>query len=102
MKATIHHHSGDYSIDFSKPIDISIHTDESSSCSKAWYVDPIKIEPVMTDQFTGSVKAGGTVNFRNIFLILMAILRTRSVLVILQMRSTIYKNISQNSFSKHK
>lgn len=67
MKATIHHHSGDYSIDFAQPIDISIHTDEYSSCSKAWYVDPIRIEPVMTEQFTGSVEAGGTVNFRNIF-----------------------------------
>lgn len=67
MKATIHHHSGDFTIDFTKPIDISIHTDESSACAKAWYVDPIKIEPVLTDLFTGSVKAGGTVNFRNIF-----------------------------------
>ena len=67
MKATIHHHSGDYIIDFDQPLDISIHTNESSACAKAWYVDPITIEPVMTDQFTGSVKAGGTVNFRNIF-----------------------------------
>jgi kynurenine formamidase len=67
MKATIHHSSGDYSIDFKKPIDISIHTDESSACAKAWYVDPVTIEPVLTEQFTGSVKAGGTVNFRNIF-----------------------------------
>ncbi len=67
MKATIHHHSGDYTIDFAKPIDISIHTDESSACAKAWYVDPVTIEPVLTEQFTGSVKAGGTVNFRNIF-----------------------------------
>lgn len=67
MKATIHHSSGDFNIDFSKPIDISIHTSDSSACSKAWYVDPIRIEPVMTEQFTGSVKAGGTVNFRNIF-----------------------------------
>ncbi len=67
MKATIHHSSGDFNIDFSKPIDISIHTTDSSACSKAWYVDPIRIEPVMTEQFTGSVKAGGTVNFRNIF-----------------------------------
>ena len=67
MKATIHHQSGDFTIDFNHPIDISIHTNESSACAKAWYVDPITIEPVMTEQFTGSVKAGGTVNFRNIF-----------------------------------
>lgn len=33
---------------------------------RAWYVDAVKIEPVMTDRFTGSVAAGGAVNFRNV------------------------------------
>ena len=67
MIATIHHHTGDYKIDFSKPLDISIHTSDESTCAKAWYVDAIDISPVLTDQFTGSVAKGGTVNFRNIF-----------------------------------
>lgn len=31
-----------------------------------WYVDPIQIEPVRSDAFTGSVAEGGSVNFRNI------------------------------------
>lgn len=67
MIATIHHSSGDFKIDFSQPIDISIHTSDDETCSKAWYVDAIDISPVMTEQFTGSVAKGGTVNFRNIF-----------------------------------
>ncbi len=33
----------------------------------AWYVDPIRIEPVKTEQFNGSVADGGNVNFRNIY-----------------------------------
>ncbi|MFT5600043.1 MAG: arylformamidase, partial [Flavobacteriales bacterium] len=55
MKATIHHSSGDFTIDFSKPIDISLATDAEELSSSAWYVDPIKIEVVRTDQFVGSV-----------------------------------------------
>ena len=53
-----------YKTDLSKPIDISIplHPDGS----RAWYVDKMTIEPVMTDRFTGSVEKGGAVNFRNI------------------------------------
>jgi kynurenine formamidase len=67
MKATIHHPSGDFVIDFSKPIDISVPTDAEQLSSSAWYVDPIKIEAVRTKQFVGSVAEGGTTNFRKIF-----------------------------------
>ncbi len=66
MKATIHHTTGDFEIDFSKPIDISIPTEASLPSSRAWYVDPIEIEIVRTEQFVGSVAEGGTTNFRNI------------------------------------
>lgn len=66
MKATIHHESGDFEIDYSKPIDISIPTEANDNSSRAWYVDPIEIEIVRTDQFVGSVAEGGTTNFRNI------------------------------------
>lgn len=54
-----------FKVDFSKPLDISIplHPDGP----RAWYVDKLQIEPVRSDQFTGSVKEGGSVNFRNIF-----------------------------------
>ncbi len=66
MKATIEHSTGNLEIDFSKPIDISIHTSNADSDAKAWYVDPVKIEPVRTEAFLGSVAEGGAVNFRNI------------------------------------
>lgn len=66
MKATIQHSTGNLEIDFSQPIDISIHTSNDSHDAKAWYVDPVTIEPVRTDSFLGSVKEGGSVNFRNI------------------------------------
>lgn len=66
MKATIEHATGNLEIDFSRPLDISVHTSNTQEDAKAWYVDPVIIEPVRTDAFTGSVKEGGTVNFRNI------------------------------------
>lgn len=50
--------------DLSKPIDISIPLHPHGP--RAWYVDKMLIEPVMTDRFTGSVALGGAVNFRNI------------------------------------
>ncbi|MFN2430064.1 MAG: cyclase family protein [Cryomorphaceae bacterium] len=53
------------SADLSKPLDISIPL--SPGGPRAWYMDPMKIEPVMTERFTGSVKSGGNVNFRNIW-----------------------------------
>ncbi|NEN24564.1 cyclase family protein [Cryomorpha ignava] len=64
MIASIETFGESYSTDLSKPIDISIplHPDGP----RAWYVDKMTIEPVMTDRFTGSVAKGGAVNFRNI------------------------------------
>lgn len=54
-------------IDTSKPLDISIPLSDSTSNPSAWYVDPPRFEPVRTENYTGSVKEGGSVNFRNIF-----------------------------------
>lgn len=54
-----------------------ILTTEGTDCSipltpdkdnpRAWYVAPPVIEPVRTEQWTGSVAEGGSVNFRNVF-----------------------------------
>lgn len=65
MFATISHKGQVYKTDFSKPIDISIPM--SAHSARAWYVDPIKIEPVRNGDWIGEVKQGGSVNFRNIF-----------------------------------
>jgi len=55
-------------IDTDKPIDISIPMHEGPDAVLAWYGDPIKLEPVMTDRFIGDVSKGGAVNFRNLFM----------------------------------
>lgn len=49
------------------PIDISIPLSNTVDNPRAWYVDLPIIEPVRTEEFTGSVAEGGSVNFRNIF-----------------------------------
>lgn len=55
-----------YKVDLSKPIDLSIPLKTGANQPSAWFVDEIKIDPVRTNQFTGSVIEGGSVNFRNI------------------------------------
>lgn len=64
MIATIEVKGKTFRTDLSQPIDISIPL--SPEGPRAWYVDKLTIEPVMTDRFTGSVEKGGAVNFRNI------------------------------------
>lgn len=54
-----------YTANLDESLDISIPL--SPDGPRAWYVDKMKIEPIMTERFTGSVKLGGAVNFRNIF-----------------------------------
>lgn len=66
MKAIVPFGSKKAEVDFSQPLDISIPMGTESDTVSAWYVPPVKIEPVISDQFTGSVNLGGSVNFRNI------------------------------------
>lgn len=51
-------------INLSKPLDISIPLDSNSS--RAWYIEPAKIEPVRGEGFVGKISEGGSVNFNNI------------------------------------
>lgn len=64
MKIKIEINRVEYQADLSKPLDISIPI--SPEGPRAWYVDPVTIEPVRNDRFTGSIAEGGDVNFRNI------------------------------------
>ncbi|MBC7862445.1 MAG: cyclase family protein [Bacteroidia bacterium] len=66
MLATIFHKGKEYRVDFFKPIDISIPLSTDKHCVSAWYVNPMKIEPVVMGDWIGDVNLGGTVNFRNI------------------------------------
>ena len=56
-----------FKIDLNCPLDISIPLRAGENNVNAWYVDPMRIEAVRTDQFLGSVIEGGNVNFRDIF-----------------------------------
>ena len=67
MKASLQINQQMYYADVSKPMDISITTNQNSS-PIAWYAPRMKIEPVISDRFVGSVERGGVVNFRNLFL----------------------------------
>jgi len=67
MLAEITHKGKTYSVNLGNPIDISMPLKASKDAASAWYVDPLIIEPVQTEQFTGSVALGGSVNFNNIF-----------------------------------
>lgn len=47
--------------------DISIPITGDNNSPRAWYCDPVKIDPVMGNGFIGEVRLGGNVNFKNIF-----------------------------------
>ncbi len=67
MITKISHKGKTYNADLSKPIDISIPLRTGEKNVNAWYVSPVKIEPVRMGDWVGDVKQGGSVNFRNIF-----------------------------------
>ena len=58
----------DYTFDLSKPIDISIAIKNGNNNPKAFYGPDTILEPVRTDEFVGSTKEGGILNFKNVFL----------------------------------
>lgn len=66
MIATILHLGREFKVDFFKPIDISMPLHTGNDCVKAWYVEPMKLEPVVMGDWVGDVNKGGSVNFRNI------------------------------------
>lgn len=66
MIASIFHKGKDYKIDFYKPIDISMPLSSDKNSASAWYVDAMKLEPVVNGNWIGDVSKGGAVNFRNI------------------------------------
>ncbi len=67
MICTIQHKTTKHQIDLSKPLDISIPLRASKDNVNAWYLGAPEISPVRTDDWVGSVKEGGDVNFNNIF-----------------------------------
>ena len=62
MKISVNIKGVSYCAELSSPIDISITTNQDSS-SVAWFVPRMKVEPVISNRFIGSVEKGGDVNF---------------------------------------
>jgi len=67
LKIILHHNNQQYSTDLHRTIDLSIPLEAGPGHVQAWYVDPIRIEPVRMGDWVGEVKQGASVNFRNIF-----------------------------------
>jgi kynurenine formamidase len=65
MKLTLEKDGRRYSFQTEKGKDLSIVL--SPNGPRAWYVEPMRIEPVRTEQFLGSVAEGGAVNFRDVY-----------------------------------
>jgi kynurenine formamidase len=68
MQATINHNGKAYSVNFSKPIDISIPLSDADANPIAWYIEKPVIEPVRFGDWVGKVSEGkSSTNFNNIF-----------------------------------
>ena len=66
MTTTIRHNNRNYTIDFSKPLDISIPISGKKQNVVAWGVDLPEIGPHISGDYEGSVAAGQAVNFNDI------------------------------------
>lgn len=67
MKVKISTNNENFKVDFNRPIDLSL-TSKVKNSFKAWYVDEIKINTIKSEGFIGSVKEGGSVNFRELLI----------------------------------
>lgn len=63
MKASVNN----FTIDLSKPIDISIPLSNNEQNPIAWYIEKPQIEPVVFGEWIGKVSEGSSTNFNNIF-----------------------------------
>ena len=66
MLAKICINNKEYTCNLNEGIDISIPISHGEDNLAAWYIPKPNISPVKTENWTGSVKAGNSVNFNNI------------------------------------
>ena len=66
MTTTIVHNDKKYTIDLSKPLDISIPVKNGKESVNAWYIDPPAIQPVTDQNWIAKVSEGASVNFNTI------------------------------------
>lgn len=55
-----------YSADLTNPLDISIPIQEGDQNPNCYWADPVKFETIVSGNFIGSVKAGGSVNYQKL------------------------------------
>lgn len=67
MIATLKHNSRNYTIDLSKPLDLSIALQGGDKNVNAWYLGPPKMEPHTEDGFVGKVTEGAPINFNDVW-----------------------------------
>ncbi len=67
MKAIITHKKENYTINLSKPLDISIPIKGNTSNVNAWYISEPKITPHIQGDFVGKVTEGASTNFNDIW-----------------------------------
>lgn len=67
MHATVKLSDTLYTVDLSKPIDISIPLRSGTENPNAWYIDHPKIEPVVEGEWIAKVSEGASINFNNIY-----------------------------------
>ncbi|MDX9749454.1 MAG: cyclase family protein [Flavobacteriales bacterium] len=66
MIAEITHHGRRFRVDLARPISLAHPLHDGPGQLRAWWVDPVRMEPVQADGKTYAVRAGAPVNFRNI------------------------------------
>ncbi|WP_378186357.1 cyclase family protein [Aquimarina sp. W85] len=66
MQADIQTNNKIYTVDFSKPIDLSIPLRASKNNVNAWYIEAPKIIPVTNGSWVGKVSEGASTNFNTI------------------------------------
>lgn len=67
MFASIQYNGKTYTIDFSRPLDISISLRGDDKNPMAWYLKHPEITPVKDGSFVGKVSEGASVNFNNVW-----------------------------------
>ncbi|KAA1244061.1 cyclase family protein [Aquimarina sp. RZ0] len=67
MITIIHTNNQEYTVDLSRPLDISIPLQSNEENVNAWYIPAPKIEPVKEGNWIGKVSEGASTNFNSIF-----------------------------------
>lgn len=65
MNVSIHFEGVEFTASGEEAVDLSLAFQEAGGPS-AWYVEPMRVEPVRANGFLGSVAEGGDVNFRDV------------------------------------